>query len=102
MSSLVLSRALTSADDGSHQWTVTATQGGQSVQAVLAVSIVPAVLPHPVSITLDPASVSLPDNSPAGMMLSTPTITMSDGSTFSGTVDVTDENGNPAPVTFQA
>ena len=100
MSSLVLSRTLTSADDGVFTWTVTATQNGASVSASLAVTI-SATPPVPTTISLNPAVVSLVDNAAAGTLVSTPTITMSDGSDFSGTVTIVDVASNtPAPVTF--
>jgi hypothetical protein len=39
---MVLTRALTSADDGMHQWSVSATENGVTVWANIEVNIVPA------------------------------------------------------------
>jgi hypothetical protein len=102
MSSLVLSRALTSADDGTHTWTVTATQNGVSVSAALTVTIIPASSTDtPSGITLNPTNIAeLPDTSPAGTMLTSVAIAMTEGTMFAGTVGVVDETGAAAPVTF--
>jgi hypothetical protein len=87
---LVLARALTSADDGSHQWSVTATQNGVTVSGSIAVQVTaaspPPPPPSPTAITLSPASVTIPDNAPAGTLLATAAVTMSDGSQFAGTL----------------
>jgi len=40
----------------------------------------------PIGITLNLASPSIPDNSPAGSLIATANVTMSDGSTFKGTL----------------
>jgi hypothetical protein len=40
----------------------------------------------PTAITLSPASVTIPDNAPAGTLLATAAVTMSDGSQFTGTL----------------
>jgi hypothetical protein len=40
--------------------------------------------PIPTAITLSPASVTIPDNAPAGTLLATAAVTMSDGSQFAG------------------
>ena len=45
--------------------------------------------PHPIAITVDPASPTLPDNSPAGTLIATVTVTMSDGSQFNGDLSLT-------------
>ena len=42
--------------------------------------------PTPTAITLSPASVTIPDNAPAGTLLATAAVTMSDGSQFTGTL----------------
>jgi hypothetical protein len=47
-----------------------------------------AALPTPASVTLTPASVSVPDNSAAGLSLSQATVKMSDSSTFSGALSL--------------
>jgi hypothetical protein len=40
----------------------------------------------PTAITLSPASATTPDNSPAGTVIATANVTMSDGSQFAGTL----------------
>ena len=42
--------------------------------------------PTPTAITLSPASPTIPDNSPAGTLIATANVTMSDGSQFTGTL----------------
>jgi hypothetical protein len=44
--------------------------------------------PVPTSVTLTPASVSLPDNSPVGTPVSTVAVATSDGSVFAGTLKI--------------
>lgn len=93
MSTLVLSRALTPADDGTGTWTITATDSdGQSASINISFTIAAAVAPV---FSGWPASVNLPDTAPAGMVVASGTIMNSDGSAFTGTVGV----GN-APLTF--
>jgi len=53
----------------------------QTVWTIAAVSP-----PSPTAITLTPASVTTADNAPAGTLLATATVTMSDGSQFAGTL----------------
>jgi len=102
MSTIILSRDLTPADDGMHTWTMNATQNGVTVSAVFMVTIVSGTVQVvPVSITLSPNSASFPDNTAAGTLVTTPSIIMSDGSVFAGTFAATDETGAAAPVTFQ-
>ena len=102
MASVVLSRDLTSADDGNHVWTLSFTQNGVSVSATVNVSITAPTAAVPTAVTVSPDTVSLPDNATAGTMVTTPTITMSDGSVFAGTMSAVDEGGNSAPVNFMA
>jgi hypothetical protein len=47
---------------------------------------VEGALPTPTAITLSPASATIPDNAPAGTVIATANVTMSDGSQFKGTV----------------
>ena len=47
----------------------------------------------PTAITLSPASATTPDNAPAGTVLTTATVTMSDGSQFTGTLTSSDTSG---------
>lgn len=47
-----------------------------------------------------PLAVTLPDNSPAGTVVASFSIVNSDGSPFTGTVTITDEAGNHAPLIF--
>jgi hypothetical protein len=42
--------------------------------------------PTPIAITLSPASVTIPDNAPAGTLIATANVTMSDGSQFARTL----------------
>ncbi len=46
----------------------------------------------PTAITLSPASPTIPDNSPAGTVIATANVTMSDGSQFQGTLMSSDTN----------
>ena len=47
---------------------------------------VEGALPTPTAITLSPASATIPDNAPAGTVIATANVTMSDGSQFAGTL----------------
>ena len=99
MPNIVLSRDLTSADDGSHTWTMTFTQNGVSVSATFPVSIVsPPPVAVPVSVALSPSSATMDDTATAGTLVTNAEVAMSDGSTFSGSMSAVDENGNAAPV----
>jgi hypothetical protein len=49
--------------------------------------------PTPTAITLSPSSATTPDNAAAGTVLSTATVTMSDGSQFTGTLTSSDTSG---------
>ena len=98
MSTVVLSRALTSADDGTGTWDIVFTTADGMFNATLSIlyTITPAVPAEgPPVITPATATVSLPDNSAAGMAVWTGTVTNSDGSAFNGTVNV-----GGAPLTF--
>jgi len=53
---------------------------------------VEGVLPTPTAITLSPASATMADNAPAGTLIATATVTMSDGSQFKGTLTTSDTN----------
>ena len=46
----------------------------------------------PIAITLSPASVTIPDNAPAGTLIATANVTMSDGSQFKGTLTTSNTN----------
>jgi hypothetical protein len=97
---LVLARALTSADNGPHQWTVAATQNGATVSGSIPVQVdaasqpppapppppPPAPPPTPTSVTFTPSAASLPDNAAAGTTVAAVAVSMSDGSAFSGTL----------------
>jgi hypothetical protein len=80
--SLVLARALTSADNGSRQWSVAATQNGVTVSG----SILVQVSAIPTGVTLTPSIVSLPDNAAVGTVVAAVSVSMSDGSAFTGTL----------------
>lgn len=47
-------------------------------------------IPYPTAISLSPSSTSVTDTSPAGTVVSTATVTMSDGSAYSGQLSVSD------------
>ncbi len=49
-----------------------------------------------------PSTITLPNNSPAGTIVASGFLVNSDGSAFTGTVMITDEAGNPAPLTIQS
>ena len=49
--------------------------------------------PTPTAITLSPANATTPDNAPAGTVLTTATVTMSDGSQFTGKLTSSDTSG---------
>ena len=63
---------------------------GFAVAATSAAITVPGTAspPVPTSVTLTPASVSLPDNSPVGTAVSTVAVATSDGSAFAGTLTI--------------
>ena len=46
----------------------------------------------PVAITLSPANATIPDNAPAGTVIATANVTMSDRSQFAGTLTTSDTN----------
>jgi hypothetical protein len=48
--------------------------------------------PTPTAITLSPASATIADNAPAGTVIATVSVTMSDGSQFTGTLTTSDTN----------
>jgi hypothetical protein len=91
---LVLARALTAADDGSYQWSVAATQNGVTVSGTIQVQVTaaspPPPPPYPTAITVTPANSTIADNSPAGTLLATATVTMTDGSQFTGVLTTSD------------
>lgn len=100
MSTLVLSRALTPADDGTGTWEVVATTADGTFQATLSISytIAPAAPAEGPPVFAPPsAAVSLADDSAAGTSVWSGTLTNSDGSAFNGTVSV-----GTAPLTFTA
>ncbi len=77
---------VTPADDGPHTLALTATQGNIKATLTLAPIIVG---PVPI-ITVTPNPIpAIPDNSPAGTVLATVSVKMSDGSPFTGTLILT-------------
>jgi hypothetical protein len=66
-----------------------------STQTLWAISAPPSPTP---TVTLSRASVTIPDNAPAGTLLATAKVTMSDGSQFTGTL--TASNTNPSKPFF--
>ena len=79
---LVLARGLTPADDGSHQWKVAATQNGVTVSGTIQVQVTAT----PSGLTFTPIAATLPDNAVAGAAVAAVSVTMSDGSPFSGSL----------------
>jgi hypothetical protein len=79
---LVLARALTSADNGMQTWSAAATQNGVTVSGSIQVQV-NAV---PTSVSFTPSAPSLPDNAAAGTVVAAVSVSMSDGSTFTGTL----------------
>ncbi len=61
-----------------------------STQTVWTISAPPS--PSPTAITLSPVGATVPDNAPAGTLLATAKVTMSDGSQFAGTLTTSDTN----------
>lgn len=87
---LVLSRSLATSDDGPHAMTVTASQGGTSVSASFAMTVIriappPPPPPQPI-LTVTPMTPRIPDTTPRGTVIATYSVTMSDGSPFAGSV----------------
>ena len=100
MSTLTLSRNLTSADDGTGSWTVIATtaDGQFSANLVITFTISPPVAAEgPPVFSGWPVSVQLTDNMLAGAVVASGTLTDSDGTPFNGTVNV-----GSAPLVFTA
>ena len=100
MSQLVLSRALTPADDGVQTLTITATtaDGQFSAQLVITATIAPPVPAEgPPVFSGWPTAVNLVDNAAAGSVVASGTLLDSDGTPFNGTVDV-----GSAPLSFVA
>ena len=56
-------------------------------------AVTPPPPPTPTAITLSPTSATTPDNAAAGTVLTTATVTMSDGSQFTGTLTSSDTTG---------
>ena len=61
-----------------------------STQTVWTIPAVPP--PSPTGITLSSRNPTIADNAPAGSLLATATVTMSDGSQFAGTLTTSDTN----------
>jgi hypothetical protein len=55
-------------------------------------AVTPPAPGTPTAITLTPTSATIPDNAPAGTLLATANVTMSDGSQFSGTLTTSNTN----------
>jgi len=64
--------------------------GMSSTQTVWTISDSPP--PTPTAIILSPASATIPDNAPAGTLVATANVTMSDGSQFKGTLTTSNTN----------
>src|SRR5271155_1962088 len=64
------------------------TLGATSAAITVQIAAPPPPAPVPSSVTLNPASVSLPDNSAAGTPVSTAAVAMSDGSAFAGMLTI--------------
>lgn len=85
-SNVVLTRALTSADDGVHTLTITATQNGAPASAALSVNVMPQLMQATEVITFTPAAPTVPSSTSKGSKVASFTVKMSDGSPFTGTV----------------
>lgn len=81
-SNILLARDLTSADAGTHGWTVIATQEPASVSYDAEIAIIPV----PSAVLFEPDEVSIPDNTAANYHLAEVTVEMSDGSDFGGSL----------------
>jgi hypothetical protein len=77
---LVLARGLTPADDGSHQWSIAATQNGVTVSGTIPVQVTAT----PTAVMFTPTAASLPDNAAAGTVVAAVSVSMSDASAFAG------------------
>jgi hypothetical protein len=84
-STVALTRALTAADDGAHSFMITATQGGVSANAILALAVAAVGAAVPM-IAVTPMAPQIPDTTPLGAVVATFAVTMSDGSPFTGSV----------------
>jgi hypothetical protein len=94
---LVLVRGLTTVDDGAHQWSVSATQNSETVSGAIQVQVTaasppppPPSPPYPTAISVTPAYLTIADSAPAGTLLATAAVTMSDGSQFTGALTTRD------------
>lgn len=98
-------RALTPADDVANAvWTANAVTADGKFTTPLAFTVTiapPLPAEGPPIWSGWPAAVSFSDLAPAGTVFATGNLTDSDGSAFTGTVTMTDANGNPVPVGFQ-
>jgi hypothetical protein len=56
------------------------------------ITVTASGLPTPTAITLSPSSATIADNAPAGTLIATAKVTMSDGSQFAGTLTTSDTN----------
>jgi hypothetical protein len=79
---IVLARNLTSADGGTHTWTITATQDTAEMTLDAEIEIIPV----PIAVNFDPDEATLPDNTVAGFHISEVSVDMSDGSDFEGSL----------------
>jgi hypothetical protein len=93
----VLTRALAASDDGAHSFVITATQGGGSASATLALTISPP-LARTLVLSLSPLPSQIDDGAPAGLVLSTATVKYSDGTT---PANVTLSSSDPSFVAVQ-
>jgi hypothetical protein len=84
---IILSRALAASDDGSHSGTITATLGAQVKTMPFTVTVMSPPVPV-IMVMLNGAT--LLDNAPAGTVVGTYHVTMSDGSPFTGTVSISE------------
>src|SRR5262249_13639724 len=75
---------------GRYLSTVSNALAMSSTQTVWTIAAPP--LPSPTAITLSPASATIPDNAPAGTLIGTANVTMSDGSQFTGKLSTSDTN----------
>jgi hypothetical protein len=104
MSQFAFTRALTPADDVANAvWTANAVTADGKFTAPLTftVSIAPPIAAEGPPVWSGwPSAVAFSDLSPAGTVFASGSLTDSDGTAFTGTVTMTDANGNPVPVAF--
>jgi len=92
---VITGRSVAASDDGTHAMTVSAS--GKSAPLNVTVNAAappppppppPPPAPIPTGIVLSPANPTIPDTAPAGALVASVTVTMSDGSAFKGSLSL--------------